>query len=84
MKTKSYKIILFVFSLAMFTLSACEDGSDQIAALNQENSELRNNYQTQLKETRIVTKSADSLYAIILSRRYRRATDPHHVSVCCT
>ena len=30
------------------------------------------------------TKSADSLYAIILSRRYKRAADPHHVSVCCT
>lgn len=65
MKTKSYKIILFAFSLAIFTLSGCEDGSEQISQLTEKNSELKTNYQSQLTETKIVTKQSDSLQTIV-------------------
>jgi hypothetical protein len=67
MMTKSNKIILLAISLAIFTLAGCEDGSEQIAQLTEENSELRTNYQSQLGQTRVVTKSSDSLQTIVHS-----------------
>lgn len=67
MKTKSNKSIFLALAFSIFTLVACEDGSEQIAQLNEENSELKTNYQTQLVETRVATKSADSLQTIVHS-----------------
>lgn len=67
MKTKFNKSIYLALAFSIFTLVACEDGSEQIAQLNEENTELKTNYQTQLVETRVATKSADSLQTIVHS-----------------
>jgi len=66
MKTKN---ILFTSMaiLIVFTLNSCEDNSGQLEALTQENAEIKENYQSQLLETRVVTKQADSLQTIVHS-----------------
>ena len=65
MKTKFNNILNFSFLLIVFGLFSCEDNSGQIETLTQENTELRDNYQSQLVETRVVTKEADSLHTLV-------------------
>ena len=67
METKSKNIIYFSFVLVIFTLFSCDSGKEQIKSLTQENTELRDNYQNQLIETRTVTKQSDSLQTIVHS-----------------
>jgi hypothetical protein len=67
MKTRSKNIIYFSSLLVLFTLFSCDSGKEQIESLTQENTELRDNYQTQLDETRNATKSGDSLQTIVHS-----------------
>jgi len=66
MKTKN---ILFTTMaiLMIFALNSCENNSGQIEILSNENTELRDNYQSQLIETRTVTKQSDSLQTIVHS-----------------
>ena len=65
MKTKFNNIIHFSFILAFFALFSCTNNSGQIEALTQENTELKDNYESQLLETRVVTKEADSLHTLV-------------------
>ena len=67
MKTKSIKSTFFSLFLVTLILVSCDDGKEQIATLTQEKTELSENYQKQLVETRVVTKSSDSLQTIVHS-----------------
>ena len=51
----------------LFTLSSCNNNEGEIERLNQETQELTEKYQTQLLETRTITKQADSLQTIVHS-----------------
>jgi hypothetical protein len=65
MKMKNLEKAHYVFILGFLMLIGCDSGQEQIQTLTQEHDELRENYQNQLQETRIVTKSADSLQTIV-------------------
>ena len=65
MKTNIKKFAYFPFVLVLIAFFGCEDNSGQIETLTQENAELRDNYQSQLTETRVVTKEADSLHTLV-------------------
>ena len=67
MKTKISTSAIFLSVLGFFLTFGCNSGQEQIETLTRENSELRENYQNQLIETRMATKSADSLQTIVHS-----------------
>ncbi|MCG8307255.1 MAG: hypothetical protein MI975_07660 [Cytophagales bacterium] len=56
-------ISLFLFTVA-FGMSACDDKGNQLELLTKENTELRDNYQKQLLETRMFTEASDSLQTV--------------------
>lgn len=61
MKTRNKKFSYFPFVLIFVVFISCENNSEQIENLTNENAELSDNYQSQLIESRSVTKTADSL-----------------------
>ena len=63
MKTYLFRGLQF-FALLLLVVS-CDDNSQQIETLTAENSELRENYQSQLLETRGVHKEVDSLHTVV-------------------
>ena len=65
MKTKNLKITYLIFFIVVAACFSCEDNSGQIDVLTSENAELKNNYQSQLVETRVATKEADSLQTVV-------------------
>jgi len=67
MKTKFNNISHVLFILAVFALFSCENNSGQLEILTKENTELRDDYQNQLIETRTITKQSDSLQTIVNS-----------------
>lgn len=67
MKSRPTSIISYPSIIVFLLLAACNPGTEKIEYLTNENTELRENYQQQLIETRTVTKSADSLQTIVHS-----------------
>ncbi len=65
MKTKIKKIAYLPMAFLLIAFLSCEDNSEKIEMLNAENTALKENYQTQLLETRTVTKETDSLKTVI-------------------
>lgn len=65
MKTNIRKIIFFTFAIMLFAVLGCENKSAEIEALTRENTGLKVNYETQLIETKKVTKEADSLKTLL-------------------
>ena len=65
MKTNIIKFTYFPFILVLIAFFGCEDNSGQIEILTKENTELNDQYQSQLLETRMVTKEADSLTTVV-------------------
>ncbi len=65
MKRKIQKIVYLPLAFLFLMLLSCEDNTEKIEMLNSENLELKESYQAQLLETRVVTKKADSLQSII-------------------
>lgn len=65
MKANIKKITFFSFVLVFIAFFGCKDNSGQIDTLTFENSELKNTYQNQLEETRLVTEEADSLHTLV-------------------
>ena len=63
MKTKFTTLIHFTVIVAI--LSSCDAGKEQIEALTNENSNLKNDFQQQLIETRVITKKSDSLQTVV-------------------
>lgn len=62
------KISLFLSMIFILTImSSCEDSSEQILMLTKENTDLKEDYQEQLIETRKSTTAADSLQTVIHS-----------------
>lgn len=67
MKTRNKKFSYFPFVLIFVVFISCENNSEQIENLTNENAELSDNYQSQLIESRSVTKTADSLQTLVHS-----------------
>ncbi len=65
MKTKILKFTFLPLFLLLTTFFSCENNSEQIESLNEENTKLLVDYQNQLIETRLVTKEADSLKTLV-------------------
>lgn len=65
MKRKIKKIVYLPLAFLFLPLLSCEDNTEKIEMLNSENLELKESYQTQLLETRMVTQKTDSLQTII-------------------
>ncbi|MCK5277075.1 MAG: hypothetical protein KAK04_01035, partial [Cyclobacteriaceae bacterium] len=65
MKTNIKKITYFPLILVLLAFFSCEDNSGQIENLTKENTELNDQYKSQLLETRMVTKEADSLTTVV-------------------
>ena len=65
MKTNIKKFTYFPLTLALLAFFSCEDNSGQIESLTKENTELNDQYRSQLLETRMVTKEVDSLTTVV-------------------
>jgi hypothetical protein len=74
MKTQNRKFLYFLLFLISIAFYGCDSNSGQIEILTKENTELKDVYQEQLAETRIVTKKADSLHTVVnkLSREVNK------------
>ncbi len=69
MKTNIKKLTFFPFVLIFIAFFGCDDNSGQIDMLTSENAELKDNYHSQLTETKLETKKADSLQTLVHSLR---------------
>lgn len=65
MNTKSIKTAFLATLFFTLFLVSCDSGSEQIAQLTDEISELQVNYESQLIKTKAATQKADSLHTVV-------------------
>lgn len=65
MKTHNLKFTYLSLLFVFITFFSCENNTEQLEMLTNENAELSTNYQNQLLETRKVTQQADSLHTLV-------------------
>jgi len=65
MNTKSIKTTFLAILFFTLFLVSCDSGSEQIAQLNEENTELKAKYESQLLAAKNATQKADSLHTIV-------------------